>query len=297
MNAITDLFTGIQSFIDVVPGVEASKELPEMEAAYEIACTKIQDIISTGIFDQIKAELTANPSGGAVLQKALLYLQGATGNFTRYQHLIFDVISKKKEDQNLYRYELQAMNEAYLDNFWNYMDRLLTLLDANAVTFTTWANTDTYKDRATLVLKSSKDFAKWYGTAGSEYFVMRTIYKQHEIIDDHILPRMKIEDITGDLEAPVKRFIAYSVVAAAIQEFDYADLPRSIRNDISAEQSRKQGYQEELIKERIWKTYETKAAKYLNQVDLILTKPAAGVSEVIVNDGLNLETDKTFLMS
>jgi hypothetical protein len=314
MNAITDLFTGIQSFCDVVPGVEASKTLAEMEPAYEIACTKIQDIISAEIFDLIVDEVDADPPVEPeippaepedptpeevyqIMQKALLYLQGATGNFTRYQHLIFDVISKKKEDQNLYRYELQAMNEAYLDNFWNYMDRLLTLLDANTAIFTTWENTDTFIDRATLVLKSSKEFAKWYGTAGSEYFVMRTIYKQHEIIDDHILPRMKIEDITGNLEAPVKRFIAYSVVAAAIQEFDYADLPRSIRNDISAEQSRKQGYQEELIKERIWKTYEAKAAKYLNQVDLILTKPAAGVSEVIINDGLNLETDKTFLMS
>lgn len=296
MNAITDIFSGIKQFMDVVPGIEASKELSEMEPAYEVACTRIQDVITLAIFDIIKAELTAAPSGGAVIANALLYLQGAVGNYTMYQHLIFDVISKKKEEQNLYKYELHEMQEAYLDNFANYMDRLLTLMDNNTGSFTGWTDTDIYIDRAKLVLKSSKDFAKWYGTAGSEYFVMRTIYKQHEIIDENILPRMTLAEITGELEAPVKRYVAYSVVASAIRELDYPDLPKSLRNDIYNESSKKQGYQEQFVKERLWKTYEAKAEKYLNKVDLILNRPDADITTIIVNEGLNAMEDKTFLM-
>ena len=296
MNVITDIFLGIQQFRDVVPGVEASRELSEMEPAYEVACTRIQDVITTSIFDIIKAELTADPSGGGMLQNALLYLQGAVGNFTMYQHLIFDVISKKKEDVDLYKNEVHAMSEAYLDNFANYMDRLLTLMDNNTGSFTGWTNTDAYNDRSVLILKSSKEFAKYYGTAGSAYFVMRTIYKQHEIIDDHILPRMKLTDISGELEKPVKRFVAYSVVASAIRELDYSDLPKSLRNDLYAEQSKKQGYQEELVKEKIWKIYEAKADKYLREIDLILNRPSADTTTIIVNEGLNAMEDKSFLM-
>ena len=296
MNQITDIFTGIQDFRDIVPGIEASRELSEMEPAYEVACTRVQDVITSAIFDIIKAELTADPSAGEVLANALLCLQGAVGNFTAYQHLIFDVISKKKEDQNLYKYELHEMQEAYLDNFANYMDRLLTLMDNNTGSFTGWTNTDVYNDRSMLILKSSKEFAKYYGTAGSEYFVMRTIYKQHEIIDDHILSRMDLADITGELEKPVKRFVAYAVVAAAVRELDYPDLPKSLRNDLYAEQSKKQGAQEEFIKERLWKIYEAKAEKYLNQVDLILSRPDADTTTIIVNEGLNEPQDKSFLM-
>ncbi|MDR3119655.1 MAG: hypothetical protein LBU44_09645 [Mediterranea sp.] len=52
-------------------------------------------------------------------------------NLTLAKQLIFDVINRRKSDIDIYKYELEAMRRAYIENYFNAMDTLIQLLNAS----------------------------------------------------------------------------------------------------------------------------------------------------------------------
>lgn len=303
MSRTFDFFSSINDFKEVVPGVEASTSLSEMQAAFERASSTIKGMITAAIWSTLKTAL-ANNTEDEDLQTAIAYLQGAIGNRTYYHHLIFKVAGKKKEQVTYYKYELQDMRETYLDNYWTYMDKLLTHLDANEAKFEGWTDTDFYKLRQELILKTSADFSKHCTLGDSVYFFMLTIPLQLEIIDVHIASR-KITPATWTdkpkLERNIKRAIAYATAADAIRQFDYPDLPRSLRNDIYNESSKANGKQEDLVKTEIAKRFESKSETYLGLVDLERNIPDQDAGEstdiYIPAEEINDPSNSHFLMS
>ncbi|WP_319502568.1 hypothetical protein [uncultured Draconibacterium sp.] len=275
MSRTFDFFSNIGDFKDVVSGVESSTFLSEMQGSYERAKQTIVAVIGQTLWDALKAQF-ASEGADAKKDQAVEHLQGAIGNRTYYHHLIFKVIGKKKEEVSFYKYEIQAMQENYLDAYWTYMDQLLTLFTSDTETFTGWTDTDMYKILNELHLKTANEFSKACGLDGSAYFFNRTIHLQLEVTDTDIASRKITAQTYADnarLERNIKRAIAYRTAAKAIFQFDYPDLPRSLRNDIYNEWSKTKGKQESLVKEAIAQLFHRQADEYFRLVDLELNQP------------------------
>ena len=297
MSRTFDFFSNINDFKEIVPGVEASTTLTEMQASFERAAQIIKDMISEALWTSLKTAYL-QPTTDEKKKTAIPFLQGAIGNRTYYHHLIFKVVGKKKEQIGFYKSEIHAMEETYLDNFAAYMDKLLQYLDDNTADFTGWSDTETYKLRQKLLIKSASAFSKYCQLGNSVYFFMLTIPLQLEVIDTDIASR-KITAATyagkEPLERNIMRFVAYKTASMAISQLESPDLPRSIRNDVYNESSRSSGsnYQEKLVKEKIADLFNNKAERYLELINIEMTQPDqdAGESTDIYFPGEDLFTE------
>lgn len=289
-----DFFEHIADFREVVPGIDASSVFEEMQASHERSKKKITDVITASLYN----ELLVAHSGAADPEKteAIKLLQPAHGNLIAYFDIPNKVVAKKKEGVNYYKYELQKIEETYLDSFATFMDSLLDYLDANAAYFTDWANSNTYKNRQGLILKTADAFNNVFPTGGSAYFFSLIAPLQHQVIEIDILPRYALADIPETLTKTVEYFVAYKTMAKAALLVDYADLPKSLRQKLYLEESKKQ-YENESMSERYANQFNAEADRYLAKIDFELQKPASDVNEVTPTScSINDEDDQTYVI-
>lgn len=297
-----NFFSTINDFIEVVPGVDASTQLEEMQAAYERAKKTIIDAIGQAQWDVLLAEY--GTAADPIIASGVAQIQGALGNRTYYNYLIFKVSGKKKEQISFFKYEIRAMQETYLDNYWVYMDTLLTLFTANPAKFPGWVTTDMSKTLVDLFVKTAYEFSKYCGLDESAYFFNRTIHLQLEVTDTDIASR-QIEAATyagkPKLERNIKRAICYKTTALALMQFDYPDVPKSLRADIFNEFSKEKGAQEKHLKQKVAGMFFAKADTYLELIDYELNQPDQDAGEspdiYIPTLDVNEPGDKHFLMS
>jgi hypothetical protein len=291
-----DFFADINDFKEVVPGIESSTTFKSMMASHERSRQKLIHVLTAAIYTQLKDAFGA-AAPGETLDTAVEFIQGAHGNLIAYFDLIPKIIAQKAENKNYYKYEIQMMQETYLDNYVVNMDLLLDHLDANTTFFATWAATDTYKNRQKLMLKTANDFNSVFPTGGSAYFFSLITPLQNQVIETELAPRKAVADIPEALVKTAKYFVAYRTIAKAVRITDYADLPRSLRQKLYVEESKKKMLDSETSVEKFAKYCDTEANRYLNQIDLELQKPADDVSEISVPpDDFNLETDSTYVI-
>lgn len=302
MSRTFEFFNAIDDFKEVVPGVESSTRFSEMQASFERAKQIILGIIGQTIWDSLKADFASTSDGDK--KTAWEFLQGALGNRTYFQYLIFKLMGKRKEEVDYRKYEIQAMQEVYIDNYWLYMDKLLPFLDTNpSEKFAAWLQTDMYKTRDSLFMKTAAEFSKYCNLDYSEYFFFRTLNLHVEVMDVDISSR-KITTTTfannAKLERNIKRAIAYRTMSNAIMQLDYTDLPRSLRNDIYNELSKRTGHREEYVKSAIAKRFAQKSDDYFSLVDIELQKPDQDAGEstyvYIPPEDVNDEDNQHYLM-
>jgi len=291
-----DFFGNIAEFKEVVPGIDSSTELKHMQASHERSKQKIAGILTPAIYNLLKGKFTGSPS--EIEMAAIELLQGAHGNMIAYYELISKIISKKKEQISYYKYEIHMMQENYLDNFAINMDALLDYLDENEVDFNAWNETPIYLSRQNLILKTASEFNSVFPTGGSAYFFNLIVPLQTQVIESEILPRKKLADLPSDLAKTVQYFVAYRTMAKAARLVDYADLPQSLRQKLYVDDSKKNVTDSETVAERYANQFNAEANKYLQRIDMELSKPADTVSEIETPmEDFNLEDDKTFVIS
>ncbi len=284
-----ELFTTIREFRELVPGIDASTTLESMQPSFERASRKIKSVITPAIWDSIK-EANDKP-------EAKLLLQSAVGNLIASFHHIIRVAEKKKEGVNFYKYELQTWFETYLDNYATYMDALLDYLDAKKDDFEGWAETETYKLRQTLLLKTADEFNKVFATGGSAYFFHLTCPLQEQVLDDEILPRVKIASIPAASLKTVKRLVAYRVMAMAVEQFDSADLPKSLRQKLYVDDSKNKHGGVDPVEIKYINSFNAKADGYLKSLDIELNKPPSDVTDIYVPEENINDEDNPFFVS
>lgn len=291
-----DFFADIADFKDVVPGIDSSTQLQHMQASHERSKQKIVSVIGAGLYDELKTAFTGAPDPEET--EAIEFMQGAHGNLIAYFELISKVIAKKKEEVNYYRYEIQKMEETYLDNFAVNMDLLLDYLDANTAFFTDWLNNETYLKRQDLILKSSVAFNEVFPTGGSAYFFSLIVPLQYQVIELDILPRVAVADIPAELTKIVQYYVAYRTMAKAVLLVDFADFPKSLRQKLYVEESKKKGQSTESPAERYANQFNAEAARYLAKIDFQLQKPSDDVTEVDAPyTDINEEDDQTYVIT
>lgn len=291
--AVLAFFKDIDEFRQNVKGWDASQPLSELNPSFQTASREMISLIGQETWDLLK-EYHTTPSDPADANKAAAvgFVQVALSNLIMYEHFIFLATKRNNSDQSLYRYQYEEIKEKFQATAMAGLNSLMDLLDANITTFTAFAETATYKDRETLIIRTYQDFETYYGIDRSPYFFSKIIFLIREVTDDEILPRIgKWEDIKDQaaMAEKVKRALAYQTMALAIERFDFVTLPRTIRNQVANESSRttRNAYSEDAAKLKLAQMLRDKASEYLTDIELEMQQPQTDDFEI--PDDLNDE--------
>lgn len=275
-----DFFEYIDEFRKYIT-IPASVKLEALEPSLRPAKRKMVQLIGQETYDLILAYYNTPTPADPILAASVEHVQATLANNMHIDYFKLIASERNATDNKLYKYQEDQTLEINITNVWVELDGLLELLAANDAKFPDYVNTDTYKSRDTLVFKDAREFDKYYGIDQSAYFHMRTMYLQHEIIKDKLVKRgvdITTLDQDEDYEYAVKKALAYEVMARAAKSFEYAELPKSIRNDLSDEMRRRvyKSPQETLIKEVLYQQFHNQSMEYLRDVEDYLQKQING---------------------
>ena len=175
MRILEELITTNSEFRKYAPYAESNVTFDQLNSS-AISAKKQMVIILT---KDVYTDLTADEGE---LKEALRL---AMANLTMAKQLIFDVVSKRKDDVDIYKHEQESMRRSYIENYYNAMDTVIQLLD-NSQTVPSWKETRYKKMLDVLKIKSTEEFDMLYTIDMSYLFFFRTIPIQSEALDDGI---------------------------------------------------------------------------------------------------------------
>ena len=231
MNILTELFHDFATFSRYAPGVETNMDLNDLQSSGLSARKRIETAISTAVFRAIITE----PEGSFLVEG----LRSAMANITMATQLIFDSINRRKNDVNLYKYEIEAMKRAYMENYCNALDTIVqSLMDAEVKEFDAaspaalWRQTRYFSILSDCEIKSMPDFDMIYPIDASYLFFFRTVALQKETLDE--VMSAYFAKLTDDNSPRVRPMLLLAlvkkIVAKALRRFDILEFPATIRN-------------------------------------------------------------------
>lgn len=225
MSILTDLFSNMAELARYAPGADGVTTLDDLEAAARSARKRITTIITATVYTGIIGNRQDN--------EMLEALRSAMANMTLSAQLAFDAVNRRKNEVDVYKYELDAMRRAYTENYYNAMDTLLTLLtgtDETGAIGQAWRQTRWYGLISQCPVKTADEFDTVYPIDGSSLFFFRTLPIQKELIDARLgtyFDRAGDNERTGRM---LRLALCKKVVATALRRFDILEFPATIRN-------------------------------------------------------------------
>ncbi len=279
--AATDLFQETKEIRNYVPVIEAAMPIDQLEYAFREPEAKMKSLLGEETYNQIRDQY----QGGAaneILDAAVKYLQGALANQAAVIFYVMDAKEHNREDNKIYRYQEDQQKNIFRDNASAEMGQLLTLMDANIAVFTHWVNTSLYITRQEQIIRSHREFGKYYFIDDSAYFFSRVVFLMKEVTEDKIAPVIgEFADLDAGTDAAIidqaKKTLAYLTMAMALRRFDFMELPKTIRNNV-AETIRtiRTGGTEGAAVLRVADEIEGKGTIYLQALDRMMEKKATG---------------------
>lgn len=285
MKVLEELFNTLSDFQSMVSGVDASINFSTLNSSAISAKKQVVNILSTGVYKELVKKESE--------EKEMLQL--AVGNLTMANELPFDVLRKRKAEIDVYKYEMEKMQRAYIDNYFNAMDSLISFLENNKEDQIKWKETPYCKLRNNLKIKSTDEFNLLYPIDNSYLFFFRTIPIQHEILDDTLSDYFVRCDNKEELTGRLKRALAQLTVATAIHRFDIIELPATIRNLYEDSTSQRQAASEQSRLLDLSADLAKSAMEIMRNVDISLAQTETGNIET--ETSFNLPDDKIYLMA
>lgn len=254
MKQITLLFTNMATLAQYAPAVDTNLSLGDLKAAFGSSWKQLTALVPDDVLDAIADGDDDN------LKTAL---RMALANRTLSNHAIFSAYHQRKAGTDVYKYEVEQMQRAYMENYFSAMDTLLTTLTALAVADsgtedTTPADSGTeestpadngttpdighlfsqcrwYQMASTVRVKTAEQFDMIYPIDLSYLFFFRTLPLQKEVADGRIgsyYDRIKAleRDDKERLLALADLALVKKTVAKALRRFDILEFPPTIRN-------------------------------------------------------------------
>lgn len=229
MLVLEQLFTDMAELRSTVPGLESNLTFTDLNASALTARKRVTDLIGRTLYDSIVTDYQT---------KAEQYdaLRMAVANFIARQHLVFDTIARRKDDIDVYKYELEEMERAYMDNYYNSMDTLMRLLCEEGST--DWKSSRLARMLKGLPIADASRFDELYPIDLSYLFYFRTVPLQREIFDTNLAglyaKAARILDADDSesqtILARLDRVTAKWTVSLAMRRFDIIEFPAVIRN-------------------------------------------------------------------
>ena len=185
MNVLEQLYTDVAQFRKYSPYTESNISFSDLSSSALSAVKQVVSMLSKPIYDSLLKNDDEKKDA----------LRCAVANLTLAKQLVFNVLSLRKADVDVYKSEQEQMKRAYRDNYFNSMDTLLQLLDSDEE----WKKTDTYQRMNQLQLKTVAEFDRVYPIDNSYLYFFRCIPIQQEALDDYAgsyYDRLKKDDAT-----------------------------------------------------------------------------------------------------
>lgn len=298
---ITDFFSTSEDLRKFVPDIGSSNDISEYEFSIREPENKLINLIGQATYDQLKAYYATPVPEDNILGAGVTLIQGALANLSAVNIFIFDS-GERNANRSLYKYQEDQRLNVYLNGANAELGRLLTHLDANTTKYTEWPNMSLYTLREKQIIKTFNEFGQYYYIDESPYFFSKLIFLMNEITSDKINPIIGgIEDLDEEDDAEIitkaKYALAYLTVAMSLRRFDFAELPKTIRNQVSDSKSRtiRTDGQERTAVLAVASEIEIKGHDYILALDRMMEKKTTGTLEV--PEELNLETDNNYLMT
>lgn len=295
MNILTELFNDFATFSRYAPGVETNMDLNDLQSSGLSARKRIETAISAAVFRAIITE----PEGSFLVEG----LRSAMANITMATQLIFDSINRRKNDVNLYKYEIEAMKRAYMENYCNALDTIVqSLMDAEvkesdvASPAALWRQTRYFSIMVDCEIKNMTDFDMIYPIDASYLFFFRTVPLQKETLDEQLAAYF--EKLTEDNAPRVRPMLQLALVkktiAKSLRRFDMLEFPPTIRNLFSENHVSRSGKDEHDAAIALADRLDREAEELIANADTLLSTDS--VADFCSNSAYNSLEDKIIML-
>lgn len=295
MNILKDIFNDLSTFSRYAPGVETNMDLNDLQSSGLTARKRIETAISPAVFCAITKE-----DGDSPLMEGL---RAAMANMTMGTQIIFDSINRRKNDVNVYKYELEAMRRSYMENYCNALDTIVQLLmetepqgDDSDSPASLWRNTRYFSILSDCEIKTMADFDMVYPIDGSYLFFFRTVPLQKETLDELLSAYFYklTEDNTQRVRPLLLLALAKKTIAKSLRRFDILEFPPTIRNLFDESHASRSGKDEHDAALSLAARLDREAEELLANADTLLTtEPAA---DFCSNSAYNRPDDKIIML-
>lgn len=282
MNFLEELFIDVAQFHLYSPYAESNMNFKDLASSAMSAIKQVQSVISPDIYKKIAAGEDNDEKDA---------LRSAVANLTLAKQLIFNVLSLRKSDVDIYKNEQEQMRRAYRDNYYNAMDTLLQFLDSDEE----WKKTKTYKALENLKLKTTYEFDASYPIDNSFLYFFRCVPIQQEALDDYVsgyYERLPENDQTN--RRKLDRCLAKITVALSLRRFDILEFPSTIRNLFEDSKVMRYGTQEQERMLTLSDDLMSQALESLKNIDLSLSGNTD--ADIVTETSFNRPDDKIYLM-
>ena len=282
MNVLEEVFIDVAQFHLYSPYAESNMNFKDLASSAMSAIKQDQSVISPDIYKKIAAGEDNDEKDA---------LRSAVANLTLAKQLIFNVLSLRKSDVDIYKNEQEQMRRAYRDNYYNAMDTLLQLLDSDEE----WKKTKAYKALENLKLKTTYEFDASYPIDNSFLYFFRCVPIQQEALDDYVsgyYERLPEKDQTN--RRKLDRCLAKITVALSLRRFDILEFPSTIRNLFEDSKVMRYGTQEQERMLTLSDDLMSQALESLKNIDLSLSGNTD--ADIVTETSFNRPDDKIYLM-
>ena len=279
---LNQLFSSYAQFCNCAPGADISADFDSLQGSAVAARKRVVAIIGGNTF----TDIVAIQEEESCIKD---FLRTAMANLTLATQIIFDAVNRRKNDINLYKYELEGMKRSYMENYFNAMDSLISELSEEIVSDETadirlvmedWRKTNYYKMLSKLKVDTADEFDEIYPIDLSYLFFFRCVPLQKEVLDESIgayFDRLEKggEDQTfaefAQKALPMlKRALVKKTVAKALRRFDILEFPATIRNLFDDNTSTRQGSDEASRALQLATQLDGEVEDLLHNVDMLL---------------------------
>lgn len=289
MTVLEQLFDDMAAMRQVVPGLESNLTFADLNASALTARKRVTDLIGGTLYESIVKNKQTNTDMFEAMRTAI-------ANYVARQHLVFDTITRRKDNIDVYKYELEEMERAYMDNYFSSMDTLMHLLSSGQNS--DWSDTRLAKNLKSLPIQDAGRFDDLYPIDMSYLFFFRTVPLQREIFEENLSGLYGKVNAMPEPERPIltnrlDRITARWTVALAMSRFDITEFPAVIKNLFSDSKAARSG---QTVQQRLLQMAEELTAQCKSDLEALQMRLDADVSgNVITRTSFNEPDDKIFL--
>lgn len=281
---LQDIFADLATFGKYAAGIDTTLSLTDLEPSGKSAQKRICSIITDRVYKSIVDSKN---------EDLLDSLRGAVANLTLNIQLVFSAVKRRMDDVNLYKYELEDMRRAYVENYYNSIDTLIRQLSEQDNS--EWKETRYYKLITSCQIKSADEFDTIYPIDGSYLFYFRTVPLQKESIDERFSTYFQKANDNENILAMLKLALAKKIVAKALMRFDILEFPATIRNLFAENKSTRQGKDERDAAVTLSQTLDNEVDALIQSVDTLLSTTETS-NDFCSSSAFNTPDDKIFMM-
>ena len=293
-NILVDIFKDFGTFSKYAPGVETNMDLNDLLSSGITARKRVETIITAEVFNAI----VGNPDDALIES-----LRSAIANMTMASQLIFDSINRRKNNVDVYKYEIEGMKRSYMDNYYNAMDTIIRqLMSAEVKSEDTdspaalWRKSRYYKIIGVCKIRTADEFDSIYPIDLSYFFFFRILPLQKETLDERLSAYYdRLTDANRERIEPILRLaLGKKTVAKSLRRFDILEFPPTIRNLFDDSHASRSGKDEHDAALDLADRLDLEAEELIANADTLLATDAS--VDFCSNSAYNRPDDKIIML-